>query len=173
MRSLTAFNLIGWIDQHRAELRPPVCNQQVFEEDDFIVMIVGGPNSRSDFHVDEGPELFLQIEGDMVLQVIDEGRREDIKIQEGEMLLLPPRIPHSPQRFADTVGLVIERKRLDHELDGFLWFCDNCDNKLYEEYVFVDDIVAQLPPIFERFYGSIKNRQCDNCGTLMPRPADR
>ena len=173
MQSLTAFNLMGWIDQHRAELRPPVCNQQVFEEDDFIVMIVGGPNSRSDFHVDEGPELFLQIEGDMVLQVIDEGRREDIKIQEGEMLLLPPRIPHSPQRFADTVGLVIERKRLDHELDGFLWFCDNCDNKLYEEYVFVDDIVAQLPPIFERFYGSNKNRQCDNCGTLMPRPADR
>ena len=104
MRSLTAFNLMGWIDQHRAELRPPVCNQQVFEEDDFIVMIVGGPNSRSDFHVDEGPELFLQIEGDMVLQVIDAGRREDIRIQEGEMLLLPPRVPHSPQRFADTVG---------------------------------------------------------------------
>ena len=173
MRSLTAFNLLGWIDQHRAELRPPVCNKQVFEEDDFIVMIVGGPNSRSDFHVDEGPELFLQIEGDMLLQVIDEGRRDDIRIQEGEMLLLPPRVPHSPQRFADTVGLVIERKRLDHELDGFLWFCDNCDNKLYEEYVFVDDIVAQLPPIFERFYGSKKNRQCDNCGTLMPRPADR
>ena len=173
MRALTAFNLMGWIDQHRAELRPPVCNQQVFEEDDFIVMIVGGPNSRSDFHVDEGPELFLQIEGDMVLQVIDAGRREDIRIQEGEMLLLPPRVPHSPQRFADTVGLVIERKRLDHELDGFLWFCDNCDNKLYEEYVFVDDIVAQLPPIFERFYGSDKNRRCDNCGTVMPRPADR
>ena len=173
MRSLTAFNLMGWIDQHRAELRPPVCNQQVFEEDDFIVMIVGGPNSRSDFHVDEGPELFLQIEGDMVLQVIDAGRREDITIQEGEMLLLPPRVPHSPQRFADTVGLVIERKRLDHELDGFLWFCDNCDNKLYEEYVFVDDIVAQLPPVFERFYGSVKNRQCDNCGKLMPQPADR
>jgi 3-hydroxyanthranilate 3,4-dioxygenase len=173
VRSLTAFNLMGWIDQHRAELRPPVCNKQVFEEDDFIVMIVGGPNSRSDFHVDEGPELFLQIEGDMVLQVIDEGRREDIKIQEGEMLLLPPRVPHSPQRFADTVGLVVERKRLDHELDGFLWFCDNCDNKLYEEYVVLDDIVAQLPPIFERFYGSDKNRQCDNCDTLMPRPADR
>jgi 3-hydroxyanthranilate 3,4-dioxygenase len=173
VRSLTAFNLMGWIDQHRAELRPPVCNKQVFEEDDFIVMIVGGPNSRSDFHVDEGPELFLQIEGDMVLQVIDEGRRENIRIQEGEMLLLPPRIPHSPQRFADTVGLVIERKRLDHELDGFLWFCDNCDNKLYEEYVVLDDIVAQLPPIFERFYGSDKNRQCDSCGTLMPRPADR
>ena len=173
MRSLTAFNLMGWIDQHRAELRPPVCNQQVFEEDDFIVMIVGGPNSRSDFHVDEGPELFLQIEGDMVLQVIDADRRKDITIQEGEMLLLPPRVPHSPQRFADTVGLVIERKRLDHELDGFLWFCDNCDNKLYEEYVFVDDIVAQLPPIFERFYDSDKNRQCDKCGTVMPRPADR
>ena len=90
-------------------------------------MIVGGPNSRKDYHVDEGPELFYQVEGDM--------------------LLLPPRVPHSPQRFADTVGLVVERARLSHELDGFMWFCDNCANKLYEEYIYVDDIVGQLPPM--------------------------
>ena len=168
MKSLTAFNLAGWIDEHRERLRPPVCNQQVFEENDFIVMIVGGPNSRRDYHVDEGPELFFQIEGDMLLQVIDDGERTDIKIREGEMLLLPPRVPHSPQRFAGTVGLVVERKRLDHELDGFMWFCDNCNNKLYEEYVYVDDIVAQLPPIFERFNGAEKNRRCDECSTIMP-----
>ena len=119
-------------------------------------MIVGGPNSRRDYHVDEGPELFYQIEGGMLLQVIDDGRRKDIAIREGDMLLLPPRVPHSPQRFADTVGLVVERKRLPHELDGFMWFCDECDNKLYEEHVYVDDIVGQLPPIFDRFYSSEK-----------------
>lgn len=170
MKSLTAFNLAAWIEEHRDRLKPPVCNQQVFEEDDFIVMIVGGPNSRKDYHVDEGPELFYQIEGHMVLQVIDKGERKDITIAAGEMLLLPPGIPHSPQRFADTVGLVVERKRLEHELDGFLWFCDNCNNKLYEEYVYVDDIVGQLPPIFDRFYGSKKNRRCNECGTVMPRP---
>ena len=170
MKSLTAFNLAEWIDKHRDQLRPPVCNQQVFEENDFIVMIVGGPNSRNDYHLDEGPELFYQIEGHMVLRVVDDGERKDIRIGEGEMLLLPPRVPHSPQRFADTVGLVVERKRLDHELDAFMWFCDNCNNKLYEEFAYVDNIVDQLPPIFDRFYSSKKHRRCDECGTVVPRP---
>lgn len=170
MKSLMPFNLNAWIDEHRDALKPPVCNRQVFDEDDFIVMIVGGPNSRRDYHVDEGPELFYQIEGDMLLQVIDDGRRRDITIREGDMLLLPPRVPHSPQRFVDTVGLVVERKRLPHELDGFMWFCDECDNKLYEEHVYVDDIVAQLPPIFDRFYSSEKNRRCDECGVVAPEP---
>jgi 3-hydroxyanthranilate 3,4-dioxygenase len=168
MQSLTAFNLMQWIDEHRDQLKPPVCNQQVFEENDFIVMIVGGPNARKDYHLDEGPELFYQIEGDMLLKVIDDGTPKDLVIREGEMLLLPPRVPHSPQRFADTVGLVVERARLPDELDGFMWFCENCDNKLYEEYLYVDDIVGQLPPIFDRFYESEENRTCKKCGTVMP-----
>ncbi len=168
MKSLTAFNFKRWIDDHRHLLRPPVCNQQVFEEDDFIVMVVGGPNARTDYHYDEGAEFFYQIEGDMLLKTMQEGRREDISIREGEILLLPPRVPHSPQRFANTVGLVIERKRLPGELDGFMWYCENCDHKLYEEFLFVDDIVAQLPPVFDRFYQSVGNRSCDNCGTVMP-----
>jgi 3-hydroxyanthranilate 3,4-dioxygenase len=171
MKSLTAFNLQRWIDEHREQLRPPVCNQQVFEENDFIVMIVGGPNSRKDYHVDEGPELFYMIEGDMLLKVVVGGEQQDIPIREGEMLLLPPRVPHSPQRFADTVGLVVERARLPHELDGFMWFCEECSNKLYEEFVYVDDIVGQLPPIFERFWESEKNRTCKQCGAVMSRPA--
>jgi 3-hydroxyanthranilate 3,4-dioxygenase len=170
MRSLTAFNLQAWIDEHRDRLRPPVCNQQVFEENDFIVMIVGGPNSRKDYHVDEGPELFYQLEGKMLLKIFDDGEIRDIEIGEGEMLLLPPRVPHSPQRYADTVGLVVERKRLDTELDGFMWFCDQCGNKLYEELLYVDDIVKQLPPVFDRFYQSELNRTCDVCGTVMAKP---
>jgi len=170
MDSLTPFNLQQWIDDHRDQLKPPVCNQQVFEEHDFIVMVVGGPNARKDYHLDEGPELFYQVEGDMLLKVIDEGTQKDLVIREGEMLLLPPRVPHSPQRFADTVGLVVERARLPHELDGFMWFCDNCAYKLYEEYVYVDDIVGQLPPIFERFYASEELRTCDKCGTVMAKP---
>ena len=171
MKSLTAFNLQRWIDDHREQLRPPVCNQQVFEENDFIVMIVGGPNARRDYHVDEGPELFYMIEGDMLLKVVVDGEQQDIPIREGEMLLLPPRVPHSPQRFADTVGLVVERARLPHELDGFMWFCEECSNKLYEEFVYVDDIVGRLPPIFERFWESEKNRTCTQCGAIMSRPS--
>lgn len=168
MKSLTAFNFNQWIDEHRHLLKPPVCNQQVFDDSDFIVMVVGGPNARTDYHYDEGPEFFYQLEGDMLLKTVQDGRREDITIREGDVLLLPPRVPHSPQRFADTVGLVVERKRLPGELDGFMWFCENCDNKLYEEFLYVDDIVAQLPPVFDRFYSSVANRTCTRCGSVMP-----
>lgn len=170
MESLTAFNLQRWIDEHRNKLQPPVCNQQVFEESDFIVMVVGGPNSRDDYHIDAGPELFYQLEGAMLLRTIQDDERVDIPIGEGEILLLPPSVPHSPQRYADTIGLVVERKRLDTELDGFLWYCDNCDNKLYEEYIYIDNIVSQLPPLFERFYDSIEQRTCKRCGTVKPQP---
>jgi 3-hydroxyanthranilate 3,4-dioxygenase len=168
--SLKAFNFQRWIEAHRTELEPPVCNRQVFEDDDFIVMVVGGPNSRDDYHLDEGPEFFYQLEGEMVLKTIQDDARVDIPIRAGEILMLPPRIPHSPQRGPNSVGLVVERKRLGSELDGFMWFCDNCDHKLYEEYVYVSDIVADLPPIFERFYASEANRRCDRCGTEKPAP---
>lgn len=168
MKSLTAFNFEEWIDDHREQLKPPVCNQQVFEENDFIVMVVGGPNSRTDFHYDEGPEFFHQLEGEMLLQTVQDGKRVDIPIRAGEILLLPPKVPHSPQRFEHSVGLVVERKRLPGELDGFMWFCEECDHKLYEEYLYVDDIVGQLPPIFDRFYSSLENRTCDECGAVMP-----
>ena len=170
MKSLTAFNFQQWIDDHRHLLQPPVCNQQVFEEDDFIVMVVGGPNARDDYHVDEGPEFFYQLEGEMVLRTIQDDQRVDIPIKAGEILMLPPRVPHSPQRFENSVGLVVERKRQPQELDGFAWYCNQCDNKLYEEFLYVSDIVGQLPPIFERFYNSVENRTCDNCGAVMPLP---
>lgn len=168
--SLTAFNLQRWIDEHRSELEPPVCNQQVFEDNDFIVMVVGGPNSRDDYHLDEGPEFFHQLEGEMLLKTIQDGKRVDIPLSAGDVLLLPPRVPHSPQRFANSIGLVVERKRRDNELDGFQWYCDNCDALLYEEYLYVDDIVGQLPPVFERFYGRESHRTCRHCGTVKPLP---
>ena len=167
MKSLLAFNFQEWIEKHRHLLKPPVCNQQVFEDNDFIVMVVGGPNSRTDYHYDPGPEFFYQIEGDMLLKTIQDVKRVETVINEAEILLLPPTVPHSPQRYADTVGLVVERKRLETELDGFLWFCEKCYNKLYEEYLYITDIVGQLPPVFDRFYSSEANRTCKKCGEIM------
>lgn len=163
-------NFKAWIDEHRHLLKPPVGNKLVYEDADFIIMVVGGPNSRKDYHYDEGEEFFYQIEGDITLKVIDDGKPRDIRIREGEIFLLPPKVPHSPQRPANTVGLVIERKRQPGELDGFLWFCEKCGNKLYEEYVQLTNIVTQLPPIFDRFYNSVENSTCKNCGTRMERP---
>jgi 3-hydroxyanthranilate 3,4-dioxygenase len=162
------FNLLDWIERHRAELRPPVCNKQLYAGEEFIVQVVGGPNSRTDYHHDEGPELFYQIEGDMLLKTVQDGKLVDVPIREGEIFLLPPRVPHSPQRFADTVGIVVERRRAPGELDGFMWFCPNCGAKLREEFLHVSDIVTDLPPVFERFYASENARTCKRCGTVMP-----
>lgn len=164
------FNFRAWIEEHRELLKPPVCNQQVYDNSDFIVMVVGGPNARKDYHWDEGEEFFYQLEGDMLLKTMQEGRPVDIPIRQGEIFLLPPRIPHSPQRFADTVGLVIERERREGELDGFLWYCDECHTKLYEEFLQVDDIVKQLPPVFDRFWASETHRTCPNCEAVLQKP---
>lgn len=168
------FNLNNWIEENRHLLKPPVGNQSVYKEaGDFIVMIVGGPNSRKDFHYNEGEELFYQLQGDVVVRIQEDGKIVDIPIKEGDMFLLPGRTPHSPQRGADTVGLVVEIKRKTEEMDGFMWFCENCDNKLYEEFLNVTDIVAQLPPLMERFYSDVDKRTCKKCGAVMEPPAAR
>jgi 3-hydroxyanthranilate 3,4-dioxygenase len=166
-----AINFARWIDDHREDLKPPVCNKKVFEEDDFIVMVVGGPNSRKDYHIDEGPELFYQLEGEMVLKTIQEGRVVDIPIRAGEMYLHPPRVPHSPQRSAGSVGLVVERKRLPHEKDGLQWYCDRCTTLLYEEYFSLHDVEKDFPPVFDRFFASADHRTCRKCGAVMPAPS--
>lgn len=163
-------NFANWIDENRHLLKPPIGNQQVFKDNkDFIVMVVGGPNSRKDYHYNEGEEVFYQIEGEIILKVIDEGKPRDIHIKEGEMFLLPPRVPHSPRRPANTVGVVFERYRGEGEIDGFIWHCENCGHKLYEEYAEVTDIVQQLPPIMERFWSNPENTTCKECGTVMKK----
>jgi 3-hydroxyanthranilate 3,4-dioxygenase len=165
------FNLNKWIEEHRHLLKPPVGNQQVWEDADFIVMIVGGPNSRKDYHYNEGEEFYYQLEGDIVVKIIEDGKPADVHIKEGDVFLLPPRTPHSPQRPANTVGMVIERKRTPSEKDGLLWFCENCGHKLYEEYFPLTNIVTQLPPVFEKFYGNPELRTCSKCGAVMEPPA--
>ncbi|HXF43124.1 MAG TPA: 3-hydroxyanthranilate 3,4-dioxygenase, partial [Pyrinomonadaceae bacterium] len=151
-------------------LKPPVGNRCIFEGDDFIVMVVGGPNSRKDYHWDEGEELFYQIKGDIKVLVQDSGAVKEIIVHEGEVFLLPARVPHNPVRGADTIGIVIERKRKEGELDGLLWFCENCNEKLYEEYFQLEDITTQFQGVFKRFYDSIELRTCKKCGTVMQPP---
>jgi 3-hydroxyanthranilate 3,4-dioxygenase len=165
------FNLQHWIDENRHLLRPPVGNKLMFEDSAFIVMAVGGPNARKDFHHDPGAELFYQLEGDIVLKTVQQGRSVDVPIRAGEMFLLPPEVPHSPQRPAGSVGVVVERRRAPQELDGFSWYCEKCGHQLYLERVAVSNIETQLPEIFARFYASPKLRTCSVCGTLMQAPA--
>ena len=164
------FNFQRWIDENRHLLKPPVSNKCVVDGD-FIVMVVGGPNARTDYHWDEGPEFFYQLEGEMVLKVQEDGRARDIPIRAGEVFYLPPRTPHSPQRMPNSIGLVIERKRLPHEKDGLQWYCDRCTNLLYEEYFTLHDVEKDFPPIFERFFADEKKRTCKKCGAVMAPPA--
>ena len=122
-----------------------------------------------DYHVDPIEEFFYQLEGKMLLKIINDKGPKDIEINEGEIFLLPPRVPHSPQRFKNTVGLVIERKRTDDELDGFQWYCDNCDTLLYEKFFHLIDIVTQLPPILNSFWENEKARTCSSCGDKLEK----
>ena len=164
-----AIDLRDWIRRHRDLLKPPVGNKCLVDGD-FIVMVVGGPNRRSDYHFEEGPEFFHQIEGEMVLKVQQGGLVRDIRIGAGELFYLPPRIWHSPQRIAGSVGLVVERRRLPHERDGLAWFCPACNAKLYEEFFHLRNIETDLPPVFERFHASSGHRTCTACGTIHPAP---
>lgn len=161
------FNLQKWIDEHREELKPPVGNRNLYKDaGDYIVMIVAGPNARKDYHYNETEELFYQIEGDINVRIQEDGKAVDIPIKEGEMFLLPAKVPHSPMRMEGSIGLVVEIKREDTK-DGLLWFCDKCNNKLYETYFTLTDIEKDFLPRFRHFYGSKELRTCNNCGHVM------
>ena len=165
------FNFQQWISENRHLLKPPVGNKVIWQDQDFFCMVVGGPNQRSDYHVEEGPEFFYQLEGDMVLKLQDNGVARDLPIGAGEIFLLPPKVPHSPQRGANSIGLVIERKRQPGELDGLQWYCEQCNYLLYAEQFALTNIETQFQAVFERFYRSIEHRTCMQCGHLNPAPA--
>jgi 3-hydroxyanthranilate 3,4-dioxygenase len=167
------FNLMGWIAEHRDQLKPPVANKQVWTDGEMIVMIVGGGNQRTDYHDDPLDEFFYQIEGSMTLRV-REGEDQpprDIVIGEGEVFLLPGHVRHSPQRpDPDSIGLVVEYNRPEGSVDGFEWFCGNCNALLHRVEVQLGSIVDDLPPLFEAFYADDEARTCERCGTYHPGP---
>lgn len=173
------FNFEEKIESIKHLLKPPVGNKCLFN-DMMTVMVVGGPNQREEYHIEEGEELFYQLKGFMNLNIIEKGIKKCITINQGEMFLLPARIPHSPQRFPDTMGLVWERKRINNEYDGLRWYVNDeaviNDTKisssspssvsvlevLYEEYFHCTDLGTQLKPIIEKFTSS------DNFKTRIP-----
>ena len=167
---LPPINFKNWIDENRHLLKPPVGNKVIYEDTEFIIMVVGGPNTRKDYHIDEGEEFFYQLEGGMILRIIENGKPKEINIDEGEIFLLPPNVPHSPQRFNNTVGLVVERKRRENELDAFQWYCDECHTLIYEKYLPLTNIVTQLPPIFEAFWNNDDARTCKKCNAYLEKP---
>lgn len=167
------FNLHKWIDENRAELKPPVSNKQIHPEaEDVIVFVSGGPNTRNDFHVNSTEELFYQLEGDIAVRVrpLDGSKPYDVVIREGEMFLLPRWVPHRPQRPADTVGLIVEFPRPADEKDKLQWYCPECDALVYEEAWSLRKIDEDLAVIMENFWGGPEERRtCKQCGAVVQR----
>ena len=163
-------NFKNWIEENRYLLKPPVGNKMVYEDGDFMIMVVGGPNSRKDYHVDPVEEFFYQLEGDLLLKIMDGGKRVDVPIKEGEIFLLPKNVPHSPQRIENTVGLVVEYQREEGALDAFQWYCDECDEMLHEVTLDLENIVTQLPPLFDAYWKNMDARTCESCGSFQEKP---
>jgi 3-hydroxyanthranilate 3,4-dioxygenase len=163
------FNLYKWINENRHLLKPPVGNKNLYvQAGDFIVMIVGGPNARKDYHFNETEELFFQLEGEISVGIQEDGKAIEIPIKQGEMFLLPAGVPHRPARPEGSVGLVIECKRTDREMkDGLLWFCEKCNNKLHDTYFVLENIEKDFIPRFKAFYSSKELRTCNKCGFEM------
>jgi 3-hydroxyanthranilate 3,4-dioxygenase len=169
MSARKPFNLKQWIDENRHSLKPPVANKNLYPEGtDYIVMIVGGPNARKDYHYNETEELFYQLEGNINVRIQEDGKPVEIKLGPGDMFLCPAKTPHSPVRSEGSIGLVVERVRAGKGFtDGLMWFCENCNHKLHEEYFELHDIEKDFLPHFRKFYGSEDLRTCKNCGKVM------
>lgn len=163
-------NFEKWVEEHAHVLKPPVNNRQIWEPmGDFIVQVVGGPNQRTDYHLDPYEEWFYQVKGDMHVNLMTEDGPQRVDIHEGEMWMLPRNVHHSPQRpEAGSIGIVLERIREEGTLEKFVWFCLDCHAQVHEVELQVRDIVVDLPPVFELFYDSVDARTCRNCGALHP-----
>jgi 3-hydroxyanthranilate 3,4-dioxygenase len=164
----TPFSFLNWINDNRHLLKPPVSNKVIYKDGNFIIQVVGGPNARTDFHVNQTDEFFYQLEGSIFLRIINEkGGVEEVHIKEGEIFLLPGGVPHSPQRSEGSVGLVIEKTRDPQDIDGLMWVCSKCHKKLYAEFFHLENIETQFGAVFERFYNS-DHVKC-SCGHVNGR----
>jgi 3-hydroxyanthranilate 3,4-dioxygenase len=170
MTQLVATDLAKWIEDNRASLQPPVGNKLLYGAGEFQVMIVAGPNVRTDYHCEPGEELFYQLKGEITLKLIEDGVPRDVSIKEGEIFLLPGNTIHSPRRPAGTMGLVVERQRRPDEEESITWYCDSCGHQLYQFVGVITDLGTQLKPVMEHFFGDIGLRTCSRCGTVAPAP---
>lgn len=166
-----SFNLNMWINDHRDELKPPVGNKVIWKDSQMMVMVIGGPNHRNDYHITPSPEFFHQLQGDMLLKLIDDdGTRLDVPLREGDVYMIPPYVPHRPVRKANTMGLVVEYERPEGETDHFVWFCDQCDEKIHDIEFYLTQLDEDIKPRFEEFYASEDLRTCKKCGTVKEVP---
>lgn len=166
---LKAIDFPAWIREREDKLKPPVSIQQIWQDTDFIVSVVGGPNRRHDYHDDPLEELFYQFKGNAYLSIMTPQGPRRVDLAEGAIFLMPPHVRHSPQRpEAGSLCLLVERTRTKDLLDAFEWYCPSCHNLLHRAQMHVSDLGRQLPQAFDAFHADMAKRTCDKCGTLHP-----
>lgn len=167
-----AFNLNQWLKDNEEHLKPPVSNKLLHEDSGMIVMVVGGPNTRVDFHDDPVEEWFYQVKGDMMLKLVENGKICDVPIREGEVFMMPAHTIHAPQRPNEGYGIVVESPRMAGMREAFQWYCFECESLVHRvEIPGLTDtsaIVTALPSVFNAFHENLEARTCPECGTLHP-----
>ncbi|CAI7666474.1 unnamed protein product [Penicillium palitans] len=172
---LPALNIPKWLEENSHLLQPPVNNYCVYHPSTpatagYTVMIVGGPNARTDFHINTTPEFFYQYRGSMLLKTVDNSTTppsfQDIPIHEGSIFLLPANTPHCPVRFKDTVGVVMEQPRAKDAVDAMRWYCKSCKEIVWEKKFVCVDLGTQVKAVVEEFAADEEKRKCKACGEI-------
>jgi 3-hydroxyanthranilate 3,4-dioxygenase len=165
-----AVDLMAWVATNRHLMKPPVGNKYLYSGKDFFVMIIAGPNARNDFHMTDSEEFFIQLKGDIVVRIRDKDGLRDVPVREGETFFIPPGVPHSPQRGPNTLGLVVERRRPETEPEHLMFFCEKCNELVYDKVFCCKDIVKHFAEAMEEFWADPALSTCKHCGTRVPRP---
>lgn len=162
------FNFNAWLDEHKHLLKPPVMAKTIWADADIMVTVVGGPNKRTDFHVDPYEEIFYQVKGDITVFIQEDGKVRPVHIKEGETWFLPANVPHAPTRPADTIGVIVEWRRRRGEIDAHEWYCQQCNSLLFRKEAKIELLERDMPPVFEAYYSNPDNQVCKNCGHVNP-----
>ena len=175
-------DLHQWIIDNADAFQPPVSNKVVWKDSDQTFMVIHGPNARSDFHVDPFDEVFMQLKGSIRVDLMIDGIRQQHWIHEGQVMLVPANVPHSPRRPPDTWGVVIERPRGDDQFDSLVWFCDVCGEETHRVMFHLREIETELAAAIRDYNETVSHRTCPNnhvnpvpqtfTGTPPPRPED-
>lgn len=163
-------HLLSWIEANLDSFAGPVSNRVVWPDADLIFMVIKGPNARTDFHIDPGDEIFMQLSGTIRVDLRTEQGVETRMLHQGEIMRVPAHVPHSPMRPAGSVGVVIERRRGPDEMDHLDWYCDVCDNRLHRATFNLADIETDLIAALRSFNSDEALRTCDVCGTVKAEP---
>lgn len=163
---LVPFSLMGWIEEHQDEFPKPVGNKVIWRDSEFIAF-VSAANSRNDFHINPGDEIFVQLKGDIRVDLQIDGERVTNPVREGEILLVPALVPHAPRRPEGTYGFIVERQRREGELDGFAWHCEHCNERLHTASFHLVDIEKQFAQMLRDFDADEAARTCSNCGRVL------